>query len=99
MNYQQKLLEQAAKQAGSWYRLAKAINVATQNLSAVKNGRRDMPLTWVYDVAVIAGVEPGEALARVRTEQRLQKALTPPKARGVNLPLPLWRAGEAVVSI
>ncbi len=90
MKYSERLLATAAKNAGSWYRLAQALEVQTQNMSAVKNGRRPIPLAWVYDLAVMAGVEPGEALARVQHEQKLAKATSPKGGRSHNLNLPLW---------
>lgn len=96
MKYSQKLLEKAAQNAGSWYRLAQALEVQTQNMSAVKNGRRPIPLAWVFDLAVMAGVDPGEALSRVQHDQKLAKATTPKGGRSRGLNLPLWADSEEI---
>jgi len=69
MEYGQTLIDKAAKVCGSFYKLSKATGFPESNMSAIKAGRRALPLEWVPELAEIAGEDPRDALARVMAER------------------------------
>lgn len=68
-DYSKTLIDKAVANAGSRYRLAKQLGVSEQNLHAVYHQRRPLPMTWVYALAKLANVDPGEALEHVTDDK------------------------------
>jgi len=62
MQYGIFLIDKAAEKCGSFYALAKRMDVSEGNISAIRKGRRKLPLAWVYELATIAEVDPAWAL-------------------------------------
>jgi plasmid maintenance system antidote protein VapI len=69
MKYSLTLLDKAASNCGSFYRLAQAMDVHESAISAIRAGRRDLPLSWVYELAILAELDPGEQLGLITKER------------------------------
>jgi DNA-binding transcriptional regulator YdaS (Cro superfamily) len=78
-----KLISEAASIAGSYYKLAKLLNVSQSAVGEWRDGKRPCPPEEVASIAAIAGYDPHEWLARAtlakhegtRKGERLRKVL------------------------
>lgn len=73
MGYSKQLLDRAAAAAGSRYALSKMTGIPQGNLSEAANGIRQVPASWVLDLATIAGVDPGTAMTEWKLERQAKK--------------------------
>ena len=62
MKYVKTLIDRAAEVCGSRYKLAKRIGVPTSNLSNMDTGKRPVPALVAVKLAVVAGLDPRDAL-------------------------------------
>ncbi len=69
MQYGISLLDKAAEICGSYYKLSKRLNVPESNLSAVRHGKRRLPLDWAYELAEITGDDKDEVFKLVTMER------------------------------
>lgn len=69
MEYGLTLIDKAGENCGSFYSLSKRTGIIETHISAVRRGKRRLPLEWVPLLADAAGVDPWEALGRVLAEQ------------------------------
>ena len=69
MEYGLSLIDKASKVCGSTYKLCKELEYAESNMTAIKKGRRQLPLELVPVLAEIAGIDAREALARCMAER------------------------------
>lgn len=71
-----RIIEMAAESVGSDVRLAERIGVSRQRLYEWKDGRRPIPMARLEHVAIIAGINPENAIAVVAVERhRLGKRI------------------------
>lgn len=69
MKYVKALIDKAGKNAGSFYKLAQVTGLHEQNISAIRAGRRTLPLDVVPELAELAGEDVDEAIHQVMIEQ------------------------------
>jgi hypothetical protein len=68
-DYLDQLLDRASAAAGSDYKLAKLIDASPQTVSNWRHGRKTCPVGDVALLAEIAGLNPGEWIARAVVKQ------------------------------
>lgn len=69
MEYAKALIDKAGEMCGSFYRLSHETGFPQSTISAIRAGKRRLPLEWVPVLAELAGENPRDALARVMAEQ------------------------------
>jgi hypothetical protein len=69
MTYMQTLIDRAAANVGSRYKLAKALNVAEESVARVFHGERPLPMEWLPDLVRLTGDDFGEAFRTVANER------------------------------
>jgi hypothetical protein len=68
MNYGRTLIDKAVEKCGSRYAVAKAAQIDEGDLSRVVNGKANFPRNWAYKLALLAEVDPAEAMGFVEQE-------------------------------
>lgn len=72
MAYGKDLLALAIECAGTKYVLAQMTGIQESHLSEAERGIRNVPASWVYRLAQVAGVDPAQAMGTYDSERLLR---------------------------
>jgi len=90
MTYMQALIDRAAANLGSRYKVAQALSVPEESIRQIVNGARPLPLEWLPALCRLTGDDFEAAFSAVATE----RGRTPGKSESRTLFGSEWRGGD-----